>query len=115
LRFFDASFDGDTRRDTRIGVGLDRYRRVAKEDQMFVVEVVHTKRLVAEVDGLYPEEASAKEAVALLYLASKAVFALGGGRSRGLGHVALEAFEATVDGTTQDMDSIMGNAMEILG
>jgi hypothetical protein len=82
---------------------------------LFAVEVAYGRRLEAEVTGLYPEEGSAEEAVALLYLASKAVFALGGGRSRGLGHVVLETFKATVNGMEQDHDSIMENVMEILG
>jgi CRISPR/Cas system CSM-associated protein Csm3 (group 7 of RAMP superfamily) len=115
LRFFDASFPDDTRATARTGIGLDRRRRTAKEDHLFTTEVVQARRFAAQITGLYAEANEAREAVALLYLAGKAVFALGGGRSRGLGHICLEAFDATIDGGSQDLESIMEQGMEILG
>ncbi len=114
LRFFQAWLDEDARRDTRMSVGIDRRRRVAREDHLFSIEVSQARNLLAEVTGVYPREEGAKEAIALLYVAAKGVFALGGGRSRGLGHVALARYDARLDGTGQSLDEVMGAVLEIL-
>ena len=115
LRFFEACLDGDVRRDTRMNVGIERRRRVAKEDHLFSVEVSQARSLIAEVSGLYSQEESAKEAIGLLYLAAKAIFALGGGRSRGLGHVDLSRYDAQLDGMEQSLNEVMEAVLEILG
>jgi CRISPR/Cas system CSM-associated protein Csm3 (group 7 of RAMP superfamily) len=115
LRFFEAWLDGDVRRDTRMSVGIERRRRVAKEDHLFSLEVSQARTLIAEVSGLYSQQESAKEAIGVLYLAAKAVFALGGGRSRGLGHVDLSRYDAQLDGTEQSIDEVLGIVLEILG
>lgn len=115
LRFSEASFDEDVRRDTRMSVAVERRRRVAKEDHLFSAEVSQGKTLIAEVSGLYSQEKSATEAIGLLYLAAKAVFALGGGRSRGLGHVDLYRYDARLDGAEQSLDEVMEAVLEIIG
>jgi len=98
-----------------MNVGIERRRRVAKEDHLFSVEVSQARSLIAEVSGLYSQEESAKEAIGLLYLAAKAIFALGGGRSRGLGHVDLSRYDAQLDGMEQSLNEVMEAVLEILG
>jgi len=97
LRFEDAVLD-EAITDTRIGVSLSRYRRTAYEEQLFTMEVAWSKTLTTKVSGLFTSRDKSIQAVALLWVAAKAGWALGAARSRGMGWVKLEAFMASCDG-----------------
>lgn len=97
LRFEDAVLD-EAITDVRTGVSLSRYRRTAYEERLFTIEVAWSKTLATKVSGFFASRDKAVQAIALLWLAAKAGWALGAARSRGLGWVKLEAFTASCDG-----------------
>jgi len=108
LFFEDGKFESESR-DTRTGVSLSRYRKTAYEERLFTTEIVWGQSLTVKGKGFFATPDEAKKAAALLWLAAKAGFALGGGRSRGLGWLELKKFSARFNGqevTDEEIKSI---------
>jgi CRISPR/Cas system CSM-associated protein Csm3 (group 7 of RAMP superfamily) len=85
-------------RDSRTGVGIERRRKTAKEDHLFSYEVASGNEFSTEIYGIFERKENAITACALLFLGAKSAFALGGGKSRGLGWIKLKEFKAFLDG-----------------
>lgn len=88
----------DAFRETRMSVSLSRYRKTAYEERLFSTEVGTAPGFTVPIRGLFPNDHEGKRAAALLFAASRVPFAIGGGKSRGLGWVTREAFSATLNG-----------------
>jgi len=97
LLFEDGKFKIEER-NTRTSVSLSRHRKTAYEERLFTTEVVWGQMLTAEGRGFFPSSDEARRIAALLWLATRAGFALGGARSRGLGWLELKEFTARCDG-----------------
>ena len=98
FRFYDAVLT-EAVTDLRMNVSLSRHRKTAYEERLFSTETAWQKTMCAKVSGLFASEEEAKMAAALLYFSAKAGFAIGGARSRGLGWLRLEEFQARFDDT----------------
>ncbi|MCS7224041.1 MAG: RAMP superfamily CRISPR-associated protein [Armatimonadetes bacterium] len=96
LRFSDAVL-ADSPRLVKTSVSLSRHRKTAYEERLFSTEIAYPTSLVVTVYGLFPNDEEAKKASAILWLAGKMGFAIGGARSRGLGWLSLTELKATVD------------------
>ena len=112
LVFQDIRLDSDI--DIRMGVGIERRRRTAKEEHLFSFEVGYGKQFSAEIKGVFTSGDEATMACALLFLGANTGFALGGGKSRGLGWVKLKEFRATIDGSEIPIQSIKDKLKEVL-
>lgn len=78
----------------RAGIGMDRYRRVAREGALCTVETVGNENVVFEgrISGAVPEE-KRQMVIAALKDAFAFNYALGFGKSRGLGWFRAEVAE----------------------
>jgi CRISPR type III-B/RAMP module RAMP protein Cmr1 len=83
--------------DSRMGVGIGRRRKTAKEDHLFSYEIGSGNEFSTEINGHFSSEEVARTACALLFLGAKTVFALGSSKSRGLGWMELREFKAFVN------------------
>lgn len=110
LRFQDAVLS-DAATDVRMNVSLSRHRKTSYEERLFSTEVAWQRILQAKVSGFFASVDDAKKATALLYFAAKAGFAIGAARSRGLGWLRLEEFEARLDGAVLSHEEL-GNVMK---
>jgi len=97
LRFADAVLR-DATTDVKMHVSLSRYRRTAYEERLFSLETAWQQTFTAQIRGLFPDIAHAEQAAMLLWLGARMGYAIGAGRSRGLGWVHMEKFRACVDG-----------------
>lgn len=97
LRFSDAVLR-DATTDVKTHVSLSRYRRTAYEERLFSLETAWQQAFIAQIRGLVPNAAYAGQAAALLWLGARMGYAIGAGRSRGLGWVHVEEFRACIDG-----------------
>lgn len=112
LIFQDAVLKNSTI-DSRVGVGIERRRKTAKEDHLFSYEIGHGNELSTEINGHLPEN-RARKVCALLFLGAKTSFAVGGGKSRGLGWIDLKEFRAFVDDKELTIKEIENELREIL-
>lgn len=83
--------------NSRMGVGIERRRKTAKEDHLFSYEIGSRNEFSTEIDGRFASEKVASTACALLFLGAKTGFALGSSKSRGLGWIEIKEFKAAVD------------------
>lgn len=97
----------DASRDTRMSVSLSRFRKTAYEERLFSLEVGSCSSFSATIWGLFPDVHEAKRAALLLFLGSQIPFAIGGGKSRGLGWLRCEEFVATFDGQTLPQEDLL--------
>jgi len=102
LRFFDARPQGTEAATLPIAlrthVALSRRRRAALEGRLFTVEAMGFEgvRWEARIVGRFPDAAAAKEAAAVIALGARAVHAIGGQRTRGLGWIAEESITLSI-------------------
>ena len=105
LKFSNATFS-DFYSHPRTSVALDRYTKTAKEGHLFDTEVVWSKELTLRIKGLFRNKEEAIESIVLIWLATKLGFAIGGGKSRGLGWIECKEFTATVDGGAIEVEKL---------
>jgi CRISPR/Cas system CSM-associated protein Csm3 (group 7 of RAMP superfamily) len=100
LRFHDAVPAGDTALQVRSGVTISRQRRSALAGRVFFVETASATPApwVATCTGYFTTAELGREAAALIALAARAIDAVGGGGSRGLGWIGSWRVSGTVDG-----------------
>ncbi|MBC7226526.1 MAG: hypothetical protein H5T61_04775 [Thermoflexales bacterium] len=91
--FGEASF-------VRSGVAISRYRRAASPQRLFFLETTAPMptRWWAECTGYFPDSGAAKMAAALVALAARGGWAIGGGKARGLGWIKEVKVKATLNG-----------------
>lgn len=87
----------NSNKDSRTGVGIERRRKTAKEDHLFSYEVANKNEFSTEISGIFERKEDAITACALVFLGAKSAFALGCGKSRGLGWIELKEFKASLD------------------
>lgn len=97
LRFADVVIK-DASRDVRMSVSLSRHRKTAYEDRLFSLEIGFCPHFLTDIYGFFNDPKRARVAALLLFVGSKFLSAVGGGKSRGLGWVKRESFSATFDG-----------------
>jgi CRISPR/Cas system CSM-associated protein Csm3 (group 7 of RAMP superfamily) len=112
LSFHDIVLNSDS--GTRMGVGIERRRKTAREDHLFSFEVGYAKQFSTKIKGVFPSSDDAKKASALLFAGAKAGFALGGAKSRGLGWITLQEFKTTIDDAEIPMHDIEAKLREVL-
>lgn len=88
----------DATKDTRMSVSLSRFRKTAYEERLFSIEVGYSPSFSTTIQGFFPDASEAKRAALLLLLGSRMSFAIGGGKSRGLGWLHCKEFVATFNG-----------------
>jgi len=102
LRFRDAHPDspGDSALAVRSGVAISRYRRAAYPQRLFFLETAgpYGTQWRALCEGYFSDRGAALEAAALVALAARWGYAIGGGRTRGLGWIEGVEVLAAVDG-----------------
>ncbi|GFN23375.1 RAMP superfamily CRISPR-associated protein [Thermanaeromonas sp. C210] len=97
--YFDDAWpepeDGGPWISLRSGIGMDRYRRVAREGALYTLETAGAKGTVyhGRISGVVPEK-DMERVVAVIRDAFAYNYALGWGKSRGLGWFQAEVVEA---------------------
>lgn len=112
--FFEDVIIEEPMKDSRIGVGIERRRKIAKEDHLFSYELGFGKKLSTEIKGFFSQRDDAITACALLYIGAKAGIAIGGGKSRGTGWIRLDEFKAKIDEKEVLMEEINKKIKEVL-
>lgn len=105
LRFHDAKFQ-NALRDVKTSVSLSRYRKTAYEERLFFTEVAWHPILQFRVQGIFSSNERACKAAALLWLGASMGYAIGATRSRGLGWIRLEEFQARTNGQVISGDAL---------
>lgn len=113
LIFEDARVE-EPELSSRIGIAIERKRKTTKEDHLFSYEIGYGKTFSTKIRGFFPKDDSAISACAYLYIGARLGFALGGGKSRGMGWMNLEDFRASVDRKEIPIDEINNKTLEIL-
>jgi CRISPR/Cas system CSM-associated protein Csm3 (group 7 of RAMP superfamily) len=87
LRFRDGQFVQNPDTMVRSGVSISRSRRAALPQRLFFVETTDPQpgEVVATIEGDFADPELARQAIALIVLAARSGFAIGAGRTRGLG------------------------------
>jgi CRISPR/Cas system CSM-associated protein Csm3 (group 7 of RAMP superfamily) len=102
LRFQDGQFVQKPDAMVRSGVSISRSRRAALPQRLFFLETTDPQpgEVVAMIEGDLRDTNLAREAVALVTLAARSGFAIGAGRTRGLGWLETDKIrvEARIDG-----------------
>jgi CRISPR/Cas system CSM-associated protein Csm3 (group 7 of RAMP superfamily) len=100
LRFSDAAPAEQLEPTVRSGVAISRYRRAVYQQRLFQLETTPPAPSVwrATCQGHFSTEEQAREAAALLEMAARWPFAVGGGKTRGLGWLQGMELTALVDG-----------------
>jgi CRISPR/Cas system CSM-associated protein Csm3 (group 7 of RAMP superfamily) len=113
--FFEDVVLRDTLRSTRMGVSLSRFRRTAYEERLFSLETGFCPGFQASVRGIFAAEEKAKKAASLLFAGVRVPFALGAGRSRGLGWFSFEerGFVASVNGTSLKEEDLISELLAL--
>lgn len=112
LRFSDLKVEMSNREvakktDLRFGVSISRYRNATVEERLYTIEVASTAQALffqGTIEGYLPNEEGLR-LLALVLVALRAVEAAGGGKSRGLGSVKLEA--TTVEPVISDIKEVL--------
>jgi hypothetical protein len=90
-----------------MNVSLSRHRKTAYEERLFSTEVAWHPWFDVKIQGVFRSDSEARRAAALLWLGSRMGYAMGSARSRGLGWVKLEEFQATVNGLTLSNEDLV--------
>lgn len=104
LRFNDVRLSQEEENlPIRSGVAISRNRRAAFPQRLFFVETIPSLpdrpiRGQTECEGNFPNPNATQEAAALIALAARWGFAIGGGKTRGLGWIRDIEVEAEIDG-----------------
>ena len=87
LRFRDGQFVQKPDIMERSGVSISRSRRAALPQRLFFLETTDPQpgEVVATIEGDFADTELARRATALIVLAARSGFAIGAGRTRGLG------------------------------
>lgn len=99
IKFGEAKPQGDVMEEIRSGVAINRIRKTALDQHLFFVQTAFSdpsEKWMATADGFFPTLERAREAAALIILASRFNLAIGGGNSRGLGWASTQV-EAKID------------------
>lgn len=99
IKFSEAKPPSDVMEEIRSGVAINRVRKTALDQHLFFVQTAFSdpsEKWTATADGFFPSPGRAREAAALIILASKFNLAIGGGKSRGLGWASTKV-EAKID------------------
>lgn len=98
LRFQDAALDDEVGTMIRSGVGISRSRRAAFPQHLFFIETTEARptQAIAEIEGYFLDAEMAGQAAAMIDLAARSGYALGGGRTRGLGWLVRGRVEVEV-------------------
>jgi CRISPR/Cas system CSM-associated protein Csm3 (group 7 of RAMP superfamily) len=113
LRFEEAEIE-DSVIDVKMCVGIDRKRKVAKEDHLFSQEISWGRRFTSTVKGFFPSKKDALKGCSLLFIGAS-FFALGSGKSRGQGWLKLSRFNAFIDDIEVAEEEIDQVVREVLG
>jgi CRISPR/Cas system CSM-associated protein Csm3 (group 7 of RAMP superfamily) len=113
LIFEDSKLE-ESIKSSRIGVGIDRRRRIAKEDHLFSYEVCYGKEFKVNVRGQFLNEEEALTACALIFIGARAQYVIGGGDSRGLGWIEMKSFKAILNEQEVNMEALKGKLREVL-
>lgn len=100
LKFSEGFASDDPISQIRSGVSISRLRRTSLEQRLFFTETVSSDPGAswhANASGFFKTPQAALEAAALIYLAAKSGPAIGGAKSRGLGHIDSWQIEAALD------------------
>ena len=98
LKFYELKPLSEYSFDTRVGIGINRRRKIVEEEHLFTIETAWVNEFRTEIEGLFDLEEDAKEAGSLIYGGLKLVFAIGGVKSRGLGWIEVKDFKTSIDG-----------------
>jgi CRISPR/Cas system CSM-associated protein Csm3 (group 7 of RAMP superfamily) len=92
LRFRDGQFVRDPDTMVRSGVSISRRRRAALPQRLFFLEATDPQpgEVVAIIEGDFADPELARQAIALIVLAARSGFAIGAGRTRGLGWLEID-------------------------
>jgi CRISPR/Cas system CSM-associated protein Csm3 (group 7 of RAMP superfamily) len=110
IKFSEVKPPGDTIPEIRSGVAISRARRTALDQHLFFVETAlsdfsdPSKKWTATAEGFFPTQESAREAAALIILASRCNSAIGGGKSRGLGWISSQVTAKIDDQEFSEID-----------
>ncbi|HUM81567.1 MAG TPA: RAMP superfamily CRISPR-associated protein [Methanothrix sp.] len=107
IKFGEAKPPGDTMQEIRSGVAIGRVRGTALDQHLFFVETTFSdpsKIWIAHGDGHFPSPESAREAAALIILASRFNSAIGSGKSRGMGWISSQVKAKIDDQEVSDAD-----------
>jgi CRISPR/Cas system CSM-associated protein Csm3 (group 7 of RAMP superfamily) len=87
LRFQDGQFVQNPDTMVRSGVSISRSRRAALPQRLFSLEATDPQpgEVVAIIEGDFADPELSRQATALIVLAARSGFAIGAGRTRGLG------------------------------
>lgn len=115
LRFFDArphavaSFSISMNPHLRSHVAISRRRRAALEARLFTIETLWVQGLQweARVTGYFADRSAAEKAAGLLVLSARAVSAIGGHRTRGLGWLEDMEFEILLGTEREDWEKLL--------
>lgn len=108
LRFEDTPLEGSLA-DNRTSVSLSRCRKTAYEERLFTTKVAWAQEFVVKGSGFFEMAEKAKDATALLWLASNLGFAIDASRSRGLGWLESESFSAQCNGVPVEIEELEKN------
>jgi len=101
LRFRDGQFVQKPDIMERSGVSISRSRRAALPQRLFFLETTDPQpgEVVATIEGDFADTVLARQATALIILAARSGFAIGAGRTRGLGWLERDKMrvEARID------------------
>jgi CRISPR/Cas system CSM-associated protein Csm3 (group 7 of RAMP superfamily) len=100
LKFSEARPLDEVSSLVRSGVSISRYRRTALPQRLFFIETVQspsTTEWGAKATGSFESQRAAKEAAALISLATRMQRAIGGGRGRGLGWIRSWSIRVKLD------------------
>jgi len=112
--FFEDSKIENYAKSSRVGVGIDRRKRTAKEDLLFTHETSLGEEFTASITGLFRTVDEALTASALLFLGAKATSVIGGCGSRGMGWIEVREFRATINGKEIDKGELKEKLREVL-
>jgi len=92
LRFRDGQFVHDPDTMVRSGVSISRSRRAAVPQRLFFLETTDPRpgEVVANIEGDFADPELARQATALIVLAARSGYAIGSGRTRGLGWLEID-------------------------
>ena len=111
---FEDAIANSSSKGEQVSVSIERRRKTAKKDRLFSMEIGFDSTFSAKIRGLLSSRDDALLACALVYIGVKSGFALGSGKSRGLGWTSLKEFKATINGLVVPLEDIKNKIEEVL-